>query len=318
MTRGVRFISLGLLGLMASGAAAQDGNYIMRVDSIEARLASGPLNLIDFRGSRAQGDRTQRVTIMFPDSVVMVAKLARAPVNGSAFNNEPRYELAAYELQRLFLDADDFAVPPTVLRAEPLAWLRQHDPSAEATFSQAPNSVVVILQYWLLQVTPENFHDRNRERSDTVYARYLGNFNILTYLIRHNDSNVGNFLISGNAEKPRVFTVDNGLAFESEISNRGFAWRNIRVERLPRSTVDRLRSITPERLRETLGVLAQFEIRTGALARVDRGANLDANRGVRRSGNMVQFGLRESEIRGVENRLRDLLKNVDEGKIKVF
>jgi hypothetical protein len=302
----------------AAGAAAQDGNYIMRVDSIEARLANAALNIIDFRGSRAQGDRTQRITIMFPDSTVMVAKLAKAPANGSAFNNEPRYELAAYELQRLFLDPDAFAVPPTVLRAEPLAWLRQHDPSAEATFSQAPNSVVVILQYWLLQVSPENFHDRNRERSDTVYARYLGNFNILTYLIRHNDSNVGNFLISGSAEKPRVFSVDNGLAFESEISNRGFAWRNIRVERLPRGTVDRLRLITPERLRETLGVLAQFEIRGGQLIPVPRNANLDVNRGVRRSGNTVQFGLKESEIRGVENRLRDLLKNVDEGKLRVF
>jgi hypothetical protein len=318
MTRAIRRIALCFLLASTARAAAQDGNYIMRVDSIEARLANGTLNIIDFRGSRAQGDRTQRVTVMFPDSMVMVAKLAKAPVNGSAFNNEPRYELGAYEIQRLFLDPDDFVVPPTVLRAEPLAWLRQHDNSAEATFSQAANSVVVILQYWLLQVSPENIHDRNRERSDSVYARHLGNFNIFTYLIRHNDSNVGNFLISGNQEKPRVFSVDNGLAFESEISDRGYVWRNIRVERLPRATIERLRTITPERLREALGVLAQFEIRAGQLIAVEKTANLDANRGVRRSGTSVQFGLRESEIRGVESRLRNLLKDVDEGKIRVF
>jgi hypothetical protein len=318
MMRALRFtLALSLLS-PAAAARAQDANYIMRVDTLEARLANAPLNIIDFRGSRAQGDRTQRIGLQFPDSVVMIAKLAKAPTNGSAFNNEPRYELAAYEFQKLFLEPDEYAVPPTVLRAEPLAWLRQWDRLAEATFGDAPRSIVFILQYWLLQVTPDKFHDRDREKNDTVYARYLGNFNILTYLIRHNDSNVGNFLISTSPDRPRVFSVDNGLAFESEISNRGYAWRNLNVKRLPHATVERLRAITPERLRETLGILAQFEIQSEQLARVEKGQNLDANRGVRRSGSIIQFGLTEREIRGVENRLRNLLRDVDNGKFPVF
>jgi hypothetical protein len=151
-----------------------------------------------------------------------------------------------------------------------------------------------------------------------MYARFLGNFNILTYLIRHNDSNEGNFLTSTYDGMPRVFSVDNGVAFNSEISNRGYEWRNIRVERLPRSTVERLRTITPELLRERLAVLVQFEARGGELVAVEPGANLGDGRGVRRSDGVIQFGLTDREIRGIESRLRDLLEKIDKGDIEVF
>jgi hypothetical protein len=298
-------------------AAAQDANYLLPVDSIESLMRSGPLDIIDYRGSRAPGDRTQRVALSYDNGVTMIVKMAQAPRWGSAFNNEPRFELAAYEVQRLFLDPDDFAVPPTVIRAVPLAWMKQHDNQAQSTFDEAEYTVLV-LQYWLMQVSPDNYYDRQRASRDTMYARFLGNFNILTYLIRHNDSNEGNFLISAFDGKPRVFSVDNGLAFNSEVSDRGYEWRNIRVERLPRSTVERLRAVTPEMLRERLAVLAQFEVRGGQLLAVEPGANLDGGRGVRRSDGVIQFGLTDREIRGVESRLRDLLEKIDKGDIEVF
>jgi hypothetical protein len=57
--------------------------------------------------------------------------------------------------------------------------------------------------------------------------------NILSYLIEHKDSNVGNFLISKDATNPRVFAVDNSYAFGSPESDRGHDWRFIRVKRLP-------------------------------------------------------------------------------------
>lgn len=316
MTRSFR-LALMLLVAATATVAAQDANYLLPVDSLEIRLRSGPLNIIDFRGSRAEGDRTQRITLSYDGGGPMVAKLARAPRGGSAFNNEPRYELAAYEIQRLFLTPDEYAVPPTVLRAQPLAWMKQHDNNASRTFDNA-ESVVMILQYWLLQVTPDNFYDKDRAESDTVYARYLGNFNILTYLIRHNDSNEGNFLISRSATAPRVFSVDNGLAFSSEVSDRGYEWRRIQVKRLPHATVERLRTITPERLQEKLGVLAQFEEQGGQLVAMVPGPNLDEGRGVRRKDGLVQFGLTENEIRGIASRLRSLLENIDKGDIEVF
>jgi len=315
--RAARIVLPILLLTLAAAAHAQDGNYLIAIDSIETRLRSGQLNVVDNRGSRAQGDRTQRIVLSYPDGNSLLAKLAKAPYGGGEFNNEPRYEVGAYEVQRLFLDPVDYVVPPTVMRAVPLAWLREYDSGASRTFDQASNSAVIVLQYWLLQVTPENFYDRDRARTDSAYARYLGNFNILTHLIRHNDANTGNFLIS-QSEKPRVFSVDNGVAFESEVSDRGYEWRNIRVERLSRATIDRLRTVTPDRLREALGVLAQFRIENGQLFSAPRTENLDRNRGIRRRDDVVQFGLTEREIRGVENRIRSLLEKVDKGDIVVF
>lgn len=305
------------LALPLSAAAAQDANYIIPIDSIEARLRTGPLEIIDYRGARAAGDRTQRVALEYPDGSTMVVQMAEAPRNASAFNNEPRYELAAYRVQQLFLDPDDYVVPPTVIRAVGLEWMRLHDRNAFATFRNV-NSVLVVVQYWLLQVTPDDFFDRDRARDDSVYARYLGNFNIFTYLIRHNDSNVGNFLISQYAGKPRIFSVDNGLAFNSEVSNRGYEWRNLQVKRLPRGTVERLRTITPEMLRQKLGVLAQFEVRGDMLVQVEPGANIDPGDGVRRKDDIVQLGLTDREIDGIESRLRKLLEDVDKGDIEVF
>ena len=98
----------------------QDSNYLIPVDSIEARLRDGDLHAVDVHGSRVQGDDIFRITLMYPDSSVFVAKLAIAPVGGSAFNDEPRYELAAYAIQKLFLDQDQFVVPPAVARVVPL------------------------------------------------------------------------------------------------------------------------------------------------------------------------------------------------------
>jgi hypothetical protein len=82
--------------------------------------------------------------------------------------------------------------------------------------------------------------------------------------------------------------------------------------------VERLRSITRAELDAALAVLAEFEISAGALVAVAPGANLNAGRGVRQSDTRIQLGLTAAEINDVENRLRNLLKNVDSGKIAVF
>ncbi len=310
-------VLLTLIALTAGPGQAQDSNLLFPVDTIVRRMRDEALVVLDLRGSRAQRDRTQRVTLRYPDSSVMIVKWAQAAPGGSTFNNEPRYEIAAYELQRLFLDQADYVVPPTIARAVPLEWLRQYDATAEPTFGRT-SSVVMVMQYWLSQVTNENFYDRARFESDSVYARHFADFNILTYLVRHNDSNIGNFLISLNPAKPRVFSVDNGVAFRSEASDRGFTWRDLRVDRLPHATVERLRRITREDLERTLGVIAHFEIHNGELIYGEATANLAPNRGVRKTDHAVQFGLTTAEIRDIERRLRQLLERVDEKKLEVF
>lgn len=298
-------------------AAGQDSHILMPADTIERRLLEARFEILQRTGSRAQQDRTQRVTLVFPDSSVMLVKWAKSARGGGEFNNEPRYEIAAYEFQKLFLEERDFVVPPTVVRCFRLEWYRRVEPRARPTFA-ATSSVLVVLQYWVLGVTHRGVYDRGRFREDSAYARRLANLNVFTYLIRHNDANLGNFLISEDSANPRIFSVDNGVAFESAESSRGYEWRNLRIDRLPRGTVDRLRAVRHEDLERALGVLAQFEIRERRLVPTDPTENLDEHRGVRRKGPVLQLGLTAREIRGMHSRLEKLLERVESGKIEVF
>ncbi len=309
---GVASLALAVQGV------AQNPNYLRPVREIEQRLDSLPFRLLGVQGIRSQADGTKRAVMAFGDSVVLLAKLKEAPPGGDQdFNNRPRYELAAYRLQKLFLEPEDYVVPPNALRALPLLWVRQWDDRALPTFD-GTRSVLVALQYWLGSVSAKNVFDPARFRADTVYARHLADVNILTYLIRHSDSNAGNFLISQDSTAPHVYSVDNGVAFLSESSERGVAWRDLRVDRLPRATIERLRAITPERLDQTLAVLAQFTIAAGELTPATPGPVLDRNLGVRREGNTIQLGLTQREIDDVRGRLRHLLQQVDKGKIGLF
>jgi hypothetical protein len=112
--------------------------------------------------------------------------------------------------------------------------------------------------------------------------------------------------------------VDNGVSFRSEPSNRGYAWRELRVDRLPHATAERLRAITREDLDRTLAILATFEIRDDMLYPVDHPENLRDGRGVRRTDSHVQLGLTKAEINDVHNRLRRLVERIDQGRIKTF
>jgi hypothetical protein len=321
-----RHASAGLLAmllvesalLVPQEAAAQTANFALPVPQIEARLRSDSFTILDWRGSRRAEDRTQRAVLMFDDSVMLTIKWASAPRNGGRFNNQPRYEAAAYEIQKLFLEQNDYVVPPTIMRTFPLEFVTRQVPDQEATFERAPKSVVAALQYWLRDVQPDNFWQPSRVEMDTLYARRIANFNILTYLIGHRDSNVGNYLISVDPTDPRVFAVDNGISFGSEPGNRGEVWKDMMVRHLPRSTVARLELIRREDLERTLGVLAEFQIRDGELVPVEPGENLSRNRGVRTSDDRIQFGLTAREIREVEQRLNQLVRDANGRRYILF
>jgi hypothetical protein len=309
--------ALLLLGA-ALPTSAQDINFHLPVEEIERRMLADSFTIEQWRGSRRPEDRTQRVTLAWPDSIRVNVKWANAPRRGTLFNNEPRYEMAAYVVQKLFLDPAEYVVPPTLLRAFPLELVREHAPAVEPTFEEAPRSVLVALQYWMSGVRPNAIWSSPRFRADTAYARRFANFNILTYLIRHRDTNEGNYLISNDTTNPRVFAVDNGVAFDSRDSNRGDEWRFIRVNSLPRAAIDRLAQVTPEALDSALAVLVEFEIRDSTLIPVEPGPNIDPENGVRISGSRLQLGLTRGEIRNVANRLRSLIREANDGRYRIF
>jgi len=298
-------------------AAAQDANITQPVAELERLFAAEPLVIADAEISRpkAKGDITLRADVSFGGAPPLRVKLRKAEPGADSFNNVPRYDLAAYELQKLFVDPAEYLVPPTALRMVPRADFARFSPGVKRTFSAA-DQVLAVVQYWLHDINVvADVYSPERFAADPVYARHVGQLNVLTYLVRHGDSNLGNFLIGKAEVGPRLFSIDHGVAFASEDSDRGEIWRDMRVNRLPADTVERLRKITLQLLTERLSVLAQWKLEDGSYVPAAPGESLSGNVGVRRKGDALQMGLTKSEIRDVYRRLTRLLERVDRGEI---
>jgi hypothetical protein len=315
----LRLLLLALLAVPVA-AAGQDANVQHRVAYIEGRLRQEPLLVLDMEQARPRiaGDRSAKVQLAGENGEpALYARWKPVSRGGQGFNNEPRYELAAYLFQTLFLDEPDYVVPPTVLRSMRLPDYRALRDVSQATLG-GTESVLFLLSYWLENVSNRDPFQEQRFRSDTAYARHWGNVNVLTHLIRHRDANLGNLLISLDPARPRVFAVDNDVAFSSRVSDQGDEWSRLHVDQLPLATVTRLRALTREDLDRVLGVVAEFVVVDGHLLPSEPGANLNAGRGVRTTPERVQFGLTSNEIRDVYRRIESLLEDVDRGRIRTF
>ena len=218
----------------------------------------------------------------------------------------------------MFLDPADYVVPPTSLRFLPVAEFSKYSRDVERTFTGVDEALAV-LQYWLQEVkVVEDVLSPTLYATDPVYARHVEQMNVLTWLIDHGDSNLGNFLISRTEQGPRVFSVDNGVAFASGGSDRGRQWDDMRVSKLPAATVERLRRITAADLEAELGVVAQWRQQGDRFVPVPPGPNLRPGRGVRRVGDDLQLGLTSAEIEKVRRNLDRLIAMVDDGSIKTY
>jgi len=309
-----------LVALLPLAAFGQDRNVVLPVPELERMLQSDPMRIVSAQISRpkAKGDITLKVEVAFGDRQPMRIKVRRAQPGADTFNNVPRYELAAYELQKLLLDAPEYVVPPTALRFVPIAELHKYAPEARPTFRGA-DEVLCVVQYWLQDVVAvKDVLEPELLKSDPVYERHIGQLNVVTFLIRHGDSNVGNFLISAAPKGERVFAIDNGVAFASEESDRGELWRSMRVRRLPSDVVDRLRKLTEGDLASRLGVVAQWQLEHASWMAVPLGANLSPGSGVRDKGSTLQMGLTRREIGDVWNRAKQLLEKIDKAEIVAF
>jgi hypothetical protein len=306
-----------LLLALAATAAAQDTNITRPIDELERLLAAEPLVITSAEISRpkAKGDITLKAEVSFGGAPPLRVKLRKAVPGAEEFNNVPRYDLAAYELQKLFIAPPEYVVPPTALRMVDLADFQKYQADVKRTFTGA-DQVLAVLQYWLSDITVvADVYDAARFERDPVYARHIGQLNILTHLIQHRDSNVGNFLIGKAQVGARVFSIDHGVAFASIDSDRGEAWKDMRVTRLPADTVAELRNITLPVLEQKLGVLAQWQLEDKKFVPAPLGPPLSVHRGVRREGKDLQMGLTRAEIQAVHRLLTKLLERVDNGEI---
>ncbi len=268
--------------------------------------------------------RPEKGKFRFPetgDEFSVKGKLVPADLDG--INNSPRKELAAWQLQALFLDPVDFVVPATVLRCISLEGYRAHHDGKGEPNIPGTKCMLFDVTVWMKNVTvPKMLYEEERFLDDLNYAYHLANFNIFAYLINLRDNRKGNVLVSKDANNRRVFAVDNGVSFGTIWYNwvypPTYSWREISVPALPQKSIDRLRKLRREDL-DFLLVVAQLEPDAdGMLKVVQPAAPIDSHRGARRGGTTIQFGLTAGEIEDVWERIEALVEQVDADEIPLF
>jgi hypothetical protein len=332
-----RAVAIALLGLagcagtpplsipapVAEGAVSDEVpvNWPAPPADLERRIAEEPFEVRAVASAGGGTTGAQKFTLFFPahgDTIVFKWKpVPKGDADG--WNNAPRKELAAYALQSWFLDPPDYVVPTIGLRCLPFETLRSHGLAAGRSI-EGTSCTLGVLSVWLDEVTvPASVLEPSRFSSDPRYARSMGHFNLLTYLIEHEDGRGGNILVSKAPEDRRVFAVDNGIAFGALVHNWFVPnWNVIRVPAVPRNAIDRLRRIGRSEI-DRLGVLAELRANAdGILENVTPGPNRDPDHGSRVEPGWLQLGLTDSELEDVEERLEDLIELVDSGDLPVF
>lgn len=301
-------------GILCFSAAAHTEQGTCTLEA----LTAPDLVIEDARPVRFEKDITRKAMAHPPGADPFRVKVRRAGPGVSSFNNEPRYELAAFEVSRLLFAPDEQVVPPIALRSQALAPFRAVDPAAVEAY-RGTDAVMFMVQCWLDGARPQPLKiDEPRFAADLAYARAISRLNVLTYLIEHKDSNLGNVMLTGEGTYVRAWAIDNGVAFDSEESDVGMYWKALHVDAIDRALAERLHSLTLENLRDRLGVLAQYELVGSQWQPRQPGANVDRLRGVRHKGKLLQLGLTSKEIGEVERRRSRIVSMLDKGKLRVL
>jgi hypothetical protein len=312
---------LGLLTPAWAQAVDPSTHWPLPPAELERLLAHEDFEIRTVRGDVGGVMGVKKLKVVFSNREEWIAvKWKEAPPrDADGWNNTPRKEIAAYEIQKWFLDPADYVVPTTVVRCIPF---EKYGPLGEAPKANLRGTRCVLgtLVIWLEEVTvPEKLFEEERFMSDARYARHMANMNLLTYLIKHEDGRQGNFLVSEIESDRRVFSIDNGVSFGAKMKNFFVRnWHKIRVPALRRETIRRLRRVTPEQI-EALGVLAELRADDGGVLRpVPFSENANPKKGARTEPGWIQLGLSRRDIKGLRKRIERLLADVDEGRQPFF
>jgi hypothetical protein len=288
--------------------------------TLETVLRSEPIEIVSesYAGAGLTGASRLEIRLLGHRETIS-AKWKPMPTRLDGINNSPRKEIAAYEVQKFVLEPEDYVVPTSVARCLPPSAFPDPSRHSEATLPGS-RCELGVLTVWLENVTlPDPLLDLERFRQDGVYARHLGHFNLVTYLIHHQDGRRGNFLVSTDDRDRRVFSIDNGVAFSGILYNWFVRnWKRIRVPALPQRAIERLEQIRPEDL-EPLAVVTELRLGPdGIFVPVPAGPIRERDEGVRIDGPTIQLGLDEDEIEDLWERIEDLLEEIRDGDLGVL
>jgi len=297
-----------------------------RAEDVERWLASADLEILG-AAQTPRGIQGARVLTLRHGDVVFRAKWR--PQSTLTSRNDPRRELVAYEVQKLFLRPDEYVVPPAAAHCFPLDVYRAYVlPGALPSFRDVP-CVLGYLSYWLEDV--ESLADAReqgwfRSQDDALdddlfagnprYRESVADMNLLTYLIDHADSHQGQFLIRRDPQVPAVYSVDNSMAFGVKHNHRvKVDWSKIHVPALSGHALDRLRDAPVD----SLSSIAELELHArGRLKPVAPRRRAAEPAGIRWIQGRLVIGMTVDELAMLRGRMRALLAAIDRGDLKRF
>jgi hypothetical protein len=298
-------------------------------DEVERRLVSPDLEILGATGtpSGIQGARVLTLRTPGPPAVVLRAKWrAQSTITSK---NDPRRELVAYAIQKLYLEPSEYVVPPTAAHCFPLAVYRARVWGRAQPTVRAVPCVLGFLSYWLEDVT--GLKDAGREgwfdweddaldgdlfAENPTYRDSVANMNLLTYLIDHADTHTAQFVIRRDPSAPVVYSVDNSMSFGVKRNTRVRKdWAKIQVPALSGRHVERLRQASID----SLASIAELEPdASGRLVpRAPRARAAEAD-GIRwRDGRLV-IGMTAAELDMLRDRVTLLFLAIDRGEVRLY
>ena len=252
--------------------------------------------------------------------------------------NEPTKELAAYRLQMLFLDPEDYVIPPVVSACFEVEHYRAEvDPEAEGL--ESTGCVFGFLAYWLvgaesiydareqgLLPMPEDARDpqlyeaRRFEEAGAGPRRNLALLNLVTHLVNNGDAHAGQFVLY--TEPLHFFAIDNSIAFQS-IANPVMGQiqdlSELMVPALPADVAERIRGLR----RADLDALARLEELArftpgGPFEHVEPGALFDRRSRVRVDDGRIQVGLTADDLDDLWDRVEGVQRRLASGSLTTF
>lgn len=298
-------------------------------DQVERWLASPDLEILGVASTPAgiQGARVLTLRVPGPPEVVFRAKWRSLATLTS--KNDPRRELVAFAIQKLYLDPDGYVVPPTAAHCFPLDMYRaQVYPAATASFRDVP-CVLGFLSYWLEDVaglkqarregwfrSHDDALDDDMFSANPLYRESVADMNLVTYLIDHADTHSAQFVIRRDPQAPAVYSVDNSMAFGVKKNRRvRVDWSEIQVPALSRRAVERLRGADLD----ALSSIAELEpARGGRLVPVAPKRRRAEPAGVRWIEGRLVVGMTVDELAMLHERVTRLFLAIDRGEQKLF
>lgn len=307
------------LPALAAGRIPQGETWPVDPRDAEALLAAPDVEILEATPTLGGNTGAYRVRVRTRGRTLTAKWKPAPPGEGDAWNNSPRREAASYRIQQWVLEPEDYVVPTLVVRCLPSTVHASIDPDAGPTF---PGTTCVLgtLALWLRRVhVPDPLYDPARFVADARYAHHLANFNLVTYLLDHQDAKADNFLVADDERNPRLYSVDNGITF-GNVRHNFFVinWNRIHVPALTRRAITRLRSVGPADVAALATVAELHADAHGRLWPVAPTSRLDPDTGLGWRDGVLQLGLTADEIAGVGDRVRTVLARVDRGEIALL